>query len=109
MKYVEGRTLAERVKEGPLRPSDAARYLAAVSRAVHHAHTKGILHRDLKPANILIDADDQPLVTDFGLAKRVEGGASLTGTGAIVGTPSYMSPEQASAEHGRIGPATDVY
>jgi serine/threonine-protein kinase len=109
MKFVEGQTLAERIKQGPLRPRAAALYLAAVSRAVHHAHTKGILHRDLKPANILIDADDQPLVTDFGLAKRVEGGASLTGAGAIVGTPSYMSPEQASGEHGRIGPATDVY
>jgi serine/threonine-protein kinase len=109
MKYVEGQTLAERVKQGPLRPRDAVRYLAAVSRAVYHAHTRGILHRDLKPANILIDADDQPLVTDFGLAKRVEGGASLTGSGAIVGTPSYVSPEQASGEQSRIGPATDVY
>jgi serine/threonine protein kinase len=109
MKHVEGQTLAERIKPGPLRPRDAARYLAAVSRAVHHAHGKGILHRDLKPANILIDTEDQPLVTDFGLAKRVEGGAGLTGSGAIVGTPSYMSPEQASGEQGRIGPATDVY
>jgi serine/threonine-protein kinase len=109
MKYVEGQTLAERIKAGPLSPRDAARYLAAVSRAVHHAHQKGILHRDLKPANVLIDGDDQPLVTDFGLAKRVEGGVSLTGTGAIVGTPSYMAPEQAAGNHGNPGPAADIY
>jgi serine/threonine-protein kinase len=109
MKYVEGQTLAARVKAGPLPPRDAARYLAAVSRAVHHAHQKGILHRDLKPANVLIDGDDQPLVTDFGLAKRVEGGVSLTGTGAIVGTPSYMAPEQAAGNLGQPGPAADIY
>jgi serine/threonine-protein kinase len=109
MKFVEGQTLAARVKEGLLPQRDAARYLAAVSRAVQHAHEKGILHRDLKPANVLIDSDDRPLVTDFGLAKRVEGGASLTGTGAVVGTPSYMAPEQAAGNQGTPGPACDVY
>jgi hypothetical protein len=110
MKHVEGDTLARRVKAGPLPPLDAARYLIAIARAVHHAHQKGILHRDLKPSNVLIDDDDQPLVTDFGLAKRVEGGQSLTGTGAILGTPSYMAPEQAGAFAGAaIGPAADIY
>jgi serine/threonine-protein kinase len=109
MKYVEGTTLAALVRQGPLQPRRAARYLTAISRAVQHAHEHGILHRDLKPSNVLIDGEDQPVVTDFGLAKRVEGGASLTGTGVIVGTPSYMAPEQAAGSPGQVGPASDVY
>ena len=109
MKLVTGRTLASLVKDGPLPPRRAAAYVRALADAVQHAHSRGVLHRDLKPSNILIDADDQPLVTDFGLAKRVEGGASLTGTGAILGTPSYMAPEQAEASDRQYGPGIDIY
>ena len=112
MRLVEGQTLAALLARGPLHPRDAARYLAAIARAVHYAHEHGILHRDLKPSNILLDADDQPHITDFGLAKRVSAGASAAGrtaTGAIVGTPTYMAPEQVSNRRGTPSPASDVY
>jgi len=109
MKYVEGTTLRQRCALGPLPPREAARYLAAICRAIDFAHQRGILHRDLKPSNVLIDQDDRPLVADFGLAKRVESGSSLTATGHILGTPSYMAPEQAAGSRGRLSPATDVY
>jgi tRNA A-37 threonylcarbamoyl transferase component Bud32 len=110
MRLIEGTSLAHRPR-GDLQA--AARLLATVARAVHYAHQRGILHRDLKPANILIDAQGQPHLTDFGLAKRVEGGASLAPSGAIIGTPSYMSPEQASPRRGQPGVSmttrADVY
>jgi len=109
MKYVEGQTLSQMLNEGPLPPREAARLVAAVARAIHHAHRQGVLHRDLKPSNILIDEQGQPHVTDFGLAKQVTDQHSLTGTGAVLGTPSYMSPEQAAGLRSSRAPATDVY
>ena len=109
MKYVEGTTLARRLAEGPMQPREAASLLAPVARAVHFAHTHGVLHRDLKPSNILIDNEGRPHVSDFGLAKRVEADSNLTLTGAILGTPAHMAPEQAAGTRGKLGPASDVY
>ena len=108
MQYIDGTTLSRRVAEGPLPPREAARIVAAVARAVQHAHDNGIVHRDLKPSNVILDHDGQPHVTDFGLARRVEGGESLTRTGHIVGTPSYMAPEQADGGK-KATPSCDVY
>jgi tRNA A-37 threonylcarbamoyl transferase component Bud32 len=109
MDYVEGHSLAELVRDHPLPPRQAVRYVRVIAEAVHFAHGRGVLHRDLKPSNVLIDAQGEPRVTDFGLAKRIDRDASLTATGAVVGTPSYMPPEQASGKRGRLGPASDVY
>jgi hypothetical protein len=108
MDLIEGQSLACRLKDGPIPGKQAAAYVAAVARAIHHAHKQGILHRDLKPANVLIDSDDRPHVTDFGLAKHFSRDDGQTRTGAILGTPGYMAPEQASGSKS-LTPATDVY
>jgi predicted Ser/Thr protein kinase len=109
MDYVPGRDLGDLVKDGPLSPLRAARYVKIIAEAIHFAHQRGILHRDLKPQNVLIDAADQPRITDFGLAKIMTDDSRLTQSGAVMGSPSYMPPEQAAGRHGDIGPASDVY
>lgn len=109
MQLVEGATLAGKLAHGPLPAAEAARLIATVARAIHYAHTQGVVHRDLKPANILIDAAGEPHVTDFGLAKQLDAGLSLTRSGAVLGTPTYMAPELAAGDRGSIGPACDVY
>ncbi len=109
MRYIEGTTLSKRLQAGPIPPREGAQILLRVAEAVQAAHARGVLHRDLKPSNILIDLAGEPHVSDFGLAKRLEGNQTMTHTGAILGTPCYMSPEQAAGSRGDVGPASDVW
>lgn len=109
MGFVEGQSLSDRVKDGPLAPKESAEIVKKVAEAVAYAHGKGVIHRDLKPANVLLNANGEPRVTDFGLAKQVESDSDLTRTGAVMGTPSYMPPEQAGGKTGEVGPRSDVY
>ncbi len=107
--FIEGESLSRRVQDGPLEPSEAARIVELAARAVQFSHEHGVIHRDLKPANILIAADGQPKVTDFGLAKLLDRDTGLTQTGQILGTPAYMPPEQAGESGAAVGPLADVY
>lgn len=109
LEYVSGGTLAQHVAGKPLPPRRAAQLVLELTRAVHYAHTQGIVHRDLKPANVLLTLAGTPKIADFGLAKRLDADISHTQTGAVLGSPSYMAPEQAEGRVRAIGPATDVY
>jgi len=135
MDYVAGRNLSQLVADRPLPSAKAARYVKLIAEAIHYAHQQGILHRDLKPSNVLVDASDQPRITDFGLAKRfgvppsggqasgpVKAGTpnepseagtpyieSFTLSGQMLGSPNFMPPEQASSQRGKVGRHSDVY
>jgi tRNA A-37 threonylcarbamoyl transferase component Bud32 len=108
MEFIGGTSLSERLSLGPISGRRAAEYLELTARAVHYAHQRGIVHRDLKPANVLLDENDQPKVTDFGLAKQLQTDSDQTRTGAVLGTPSYMSPEQAEGRKD-VSPSSDIY
>ena len=109
MDFIEGETLSSRASNGPLPPNEAAELVRKISEAVAFAHKRGIIHRDLKPGNILMNAAGEPIVTDFGLAKRVDVDSNLTQDGRVLGTPSFMPPEQATGNADVIGETTDVY
>jgi tRNA A-37 threonylcarbamoyl transferase component Bud32 len=109
MGFIDGSSLQQRMLAGPISPRQAAEIMATIADAVAYAHERGIVHRDLKPGNVMINEAGQPVVTDFGLAKRVDSTASVTETGQIMGTPAYMAPEQASGDTRAVGPHSDQY
>ena len=109
MEFVDGGSLARTYKEKPLSARAVAEMVQTLARAMHYAHERRIVHRDLKPANVLVATDGTPKITDFGLAKRLDDDSGQTRSGALMGTPSYMSPEQAEGKAKDVGPATDVW
>jgi len=109
MELVSGRSLAARAKDSPSTPHEAASLVRTIAQAIAYAHSKDVIHRDLKPANILVEENGQPKVADFGLAKELDVGDAPTLTGQVLGTPAYLSPEQALGDTPKVGKASDIY
>jgi serine/threonine protein kinase len=109
LEYLDGGCLADKLKGKPVPADEAARWVLQLAEAMDYAHRRGIMHRDLKPANVLLSKDGAPKITDFGLAKKFDGDSSATRDGAIMGTPSYMAPEQAAGKTKTLGPPADIY
>src|SRR5262249_29407831 len=109
LEYVEGGSLDQKVDRQPQDALQSAAIVETIARAIHAAHSKGVIQRDLKPSNILLAKDGTPKITDFGLAKRLESDSGQTRTGSIMGTPTYMAPEQAWGKTSEVGPHSDVY
>ena len=109
LEYVSGGTLAERISGERLPAYDAAKLMESLARAMQLAHSRNVVHRDLKPSNIMMTTDGIPKITDFGLARQLDGEADITHTGVLIGTPSFMTPEQASGHAHEVGPSGDIY
>jgi serine/threonine protein kinase/Tfp pilus assembly protein PilF len=109
LEYIDGGNLEEKLQSTPMTPRSVAQLVETLARAMHYAHSHGIIHRDLKPANVLLTTDGTPKITDFGLAKKLDNEQGFTRTGAAVGTPAYMAPEQAMGQTKTLGPAVDIY
>src|SRR5882757_7473944 len=109
MEFIEGKSLADVVREKPLPAHCAAEYLKKISEAVHYAHQHGVVHRDLKPSNLILDSMDQPRVTDFGLAKLLDSEVELTVTGQVLGSPGYISPERSVGQPENNDIQSDIY
>jgi hypothetical protein len=109
LEFIDGPSLKTRLAGQVLEPERAAQLVETLARAIHHVHERGIIHRDLKPGNVLVGTDGVPKICDFGLAKMLDEGTGHTQSGDILGTPSYMAPEQATGQLRDVGPATDVY
>jgi WD40 repeat protein/predicted Ser/Thr protein kinase len=109
LEYVDGGSLANLIRAGTMAPKPAAAVVETLARATHYAHERGIVHRDLKPDNVLMSAASMPKITDFGLAKRLDADQGQTESGSVLGSPSYMAPEQAEGKTKLVGPLADVY
>jgi WD40 repeat protein/tRNA A-37 threonylcarbamoyl transferase component Bud32 len=109
MGFIDGPTLSKALLDGPLPSRESARMLRDIALAMDYAHRHGVIHRDLKPGNILLDGEQHPKITDFGLAKRIDDASEMTGAGQVLGTPSYMAPEQTLGQSSEVGAAADVY
>jgi hypothetical protein len=107
VEYVPGGSLADRLRQGQLETATALKYLKGIASGLDYAHSKGVIHRDVKPANVLLEADDTPVIADFGLAKLLQGSSLKSMTGVTTGTPAYMAPEQVTGS--KVGPAADRY
>ena len=107
--FIAGRSLADAIDDGPFEPRRAARIIAGLADGLHTAHQQGIVHRDVKPANVLLDLEDRPHLTDFGLARLAASSVKLTQVGSILGTPAYLAPEQARGKSDQADPASDQY
>lgn len=109
MDFIEGKSLSETIGDKPLPVEQAVNILICLAEGIHYAHSKGVVHRDIKPSNILLDQEGKPLITDFGLAKCMDSMTFVTRSGSTLGTPYYMSPEQAQGKQGLVGPRSDIY